>query len=249
MRRMTGGGSRSPRPPWRRGRRPPPRCPGSAEGTGDGRRRGGGGRCSPAGPWGVREPRCAARLLGVAEGQLMISPGAGAGRAARRTRPPRCLLAPSGPGHRRGGQCRARGGNAPSSLLAPPARSRVGAAPGVSARPPWRGSWGNQRVQPRPLPSQAQGVRAPGAGSRTGARAASRGGMWNQPRSASATSAFTPARSEQPWALRSLQGPVEAESCLVSVADAQRTFHGALHQRLPHNLGCNEVKSCIFYTG
>lgn len=100
-RRRAGGGSRSHRLPWRRGRRPPPpRCPGNARGD-EGRGAAGvGGR-----PLVPGEPRCAARLVGAAEGRLMISPGAGAGLAARRARSQRCLLAPSGPGQRRDGQC------------------------------------------------------------------------------------------------------------------------------------------------
>lgn len=178
----------------------------------------------------------------------MISSAAGAGRAARRARPPRCLLAPSGTGAPAGWAVPRPGGgsNAPNlAPRAPSARRPVPAVPGISARPPWRGSCRRSEFS-SPAPSFA------GPGCRGSWSRVSHGSAGCRPRRDGASaeeragfpgarSAFTPARQSS---------PVEAESCLVNVADVQRTFHGAHHRRLLANLGCSEVRNrTIFCTG
>lgn len=226
----TGGGSRSPRPPWRRDRRPPPRCRGSAEGTKDERRRG-----SVPARWSLASAGAATRSPAGRgrRGAVNDYPGSRAGQAAGRAPSPRCLLAPGGPG--KVGQCPARRATRPTlsalhlrgAMVRPCPASLLGPRGGAPAEAASR------------LLSQVRGVRAPGVGSRTEAWAASRGGLGSRAGIPSGISASTPSQSEQLRPLCSLQRPVEAKSCLFNVADIQRTFHGALHQRLPSNLGCN----------
>lgn len=102
---------------------------------------------------------------------------------------------------------------------------------------------GKQRAprspQPRPLPSQARGVRERAVGSpQERGLPAEEGGA----RFPGAMSAFSPTHLGH-----CVRGSAEEEGCLVSVGGIQRTFCGVRCQRLADHLGCHEVKSCTVF--